>query len=160
MKSMPSQALYQQVLPNWKKYDNAPIKTLLHLKDVVHHGWPEYPNECPQDLREFWNFREDLSVENGVVLKRHCLVIPTRLRPQMLQIIHQGHMGMEKCLLKAKESIFWPGILRDIKELTANCAYNSPNRSQKKRYVPTVCPVFRGRSLVAICLTTKVHNTF
>ena len=25
---------------------------LAHLKDVVHHGWPEYPNECPQDLRE------------------------------------------------------------------------------------------------------------
>ena len=33
---------------------------LAHLKDVVHHGWPEYPNECPQDLREFWNFREEL----------------------------------------------------------------------------------------------------
>ena len=95
---------------------------LAHLKDVVHHGWPEYPNECPQDLREFWNFREDLSVENGLILKRHCLVIPSRLHPQMLQIIHQGHMGTEKCLLKAKESLFWPSISRDIKELTANCA--------------------------------------
>ena len=46
-------------------------------------------------------------------------MIPSRLRPQMLQIIHQGHMGTEKCLLKAKESLFWPGISRDIKELTA-----------------------------------------
>ena len=42
---------------------------LSHFKDVVHHGWPEYPNECPQDLKEFWNFREDLSVENGLILK-------------------------------------------------------------------------------------------
>ena len=54
---------------------------LAHLKDVVHHGWPEYPNECPQDIREFWNFREDLSVENGLILKRHHLVIPSKLRP-------------------------------------------------------------------------------
>ena len=31
--------------------------------DVIHQGWPEYPNEWPPDLKEFWNFREDLSVE-------------------------------------------------------------------------------------------------
>ena len=28
LKSTPLQAFYQQVLPNWKKYDNAPINTL------------------------------------------------------------------------------------------------------------------------------------
>ena len=94
---------------------------LSHLKDVVHHGWPEYPNECPQDLKEFWNFREDLSVENGLILKGHKLVIPSKLRPQMLQIVHQGHMGTEKCLLRARDSPFWPGISRDIKQMTENC---------------------------------------
>ena len=36
---------------------------LSHLMDVIHQGWPEYPNEWPPDLKEFWNFREDLSVE-------------------------------------------------------------------------------------------------
>ena len=95
---------------------------LAHLKDVVHHGWPEYPNECPQDSREFWNFREDLSIEDGLILKGHRLVIPSKLRPHMLQIIHQGHLGTEKCLLKARDCLFWPGISRDIKEMTANCA--------------------------------------
>ena len=71
---------------------------LTYLKDVVHHGRPEHPNECHQDLREFWNFREDL--------KGHCLVIPCKLRPQMLQIIHPGHMGTENCFLKTQESFF------------------------------------------------------
>ena len=32
---------------------------LARLKDVMHHGWPEYPNECPQDIDDFWYFRED-----------------------------------------------------------------------------------------------------
>ena len=40
---------------------------LSHLKDVIHQGWPDYPNECPPDLKEFWNFREDLSVKNGLI---------------------------------------------------------------------------------------------
>ena len=24
---------------------------LIHLKDVIHQGWPEYPNACPPDLK-------------------------------------------------------------------------------------------------------------
>lgn len=77
---------------------------LAHLKDVVYHGWPEHPTECPQDLKEYWNLREDLSVENGLILKGHRLVIPSSLRPQMLQRIHQGHLGADTCLLKAKKA--------------------------------------------------------
>ena len=96
--------------------------TLDHLKEVIHHGWPEYPSQCPFDLKGFWNFREDLSVENGLVLKQYRLVIPSKLRPQMLQIVHQGHMGMEKCLLKAKDCLFWPGISNDIKKMTTTCS--------------------------------------
>ena len=37
-----------------------------HPEDVIHQGWPEYPNECPSVLKEFWNFREELNVENGL----------------------------------------------------------------------------------------------
>ena len=95
---------------------------LSHLKDMVYHGWPEYIGECPPDLKEFWNFREDLSIESGLILKGHRLLIPSELRPQILAIIHQGHMGIEKCLLRAKECVFWPGISKDIKEMTQTCA--------------------------------------
>ena len=44
----------------------------------------EYPNECPANLKEFWNFREDLSVENGLFLKGRRLLIPSNLRTQIL----------------------------------------------------------------------------
>ena len=47
---------------------------LSHLKDVIHQGWPEYPNKCPTNLKEFWNFREDLSVENGLILIRDIIL--------------------------------------------------------------------------------------
>ena len=45
------------------KYDTKQARTASHLKDVIPQGWPEYPNECPSGLKEFWNFREDLCVE-------------------------------------------------------------------------------------------------
>ena len=36
---------------------------LSHLKDVIHQGWPKYPDECPPDLKKFWNYSKELSVE-------------------------------------------------------------------------------------------------
>ncbi|XP_046573508.1 uncharacterized protein K02A2.6-like [Haliotis rubra] len=47
--------------------------------------------------------------------------MPSTLRGQILKLIHQGHLGTEKCLLKAKDSVFWPKISSDIKELTDTC---------------------------------------
>ena len=52
-------------LPNYTSQDIV----LSHLKNVIHQGWPEYPGECPVNLREFWNFREDLIIENGHIFK-------------------------------------------------------------------------------------------
>ena len=95
---------------------------LCHLKEVVYHGWPELFQDYPYDLKDFWNYRKNLSVENGLVLKGHRLIVPESLRAQMLSLVHQGNMGTEKCLLRAKDCMFWPGISKDIKELISNCS--------------------------------------
>ena len=61
----------------------------------IYQAWPEYPNECPPDL----------SVENGLILKGHRLLIPSDLRNQIRQIIHRGHLGAEKGQLKDRDCI-------------------------------------------------------
>ena len=33
---------------------------------------------------------------------------------EMLDLSHEGHQGIEKCLLCSRESLFWPGISNDI----------------------------------------------
>ena len=72
--------------------------------------------------KEFWNFREDLSVKKkGFILKGHRPLTLSDLHTQMLQIILQGHLGVEKCQLKARDCIFWLRISKDIMNMTANC---------------------------------------
>ena len=75
----------------------------------------------PQELHPYWNFREDLSVKDGLVTKDSRLLILSTLHWKVLEQIHDGHLGMEKCLLKAKESVFWPGISDDIQEAVEKC---------------------------------------
>ena len=42
----------------------------------------------PSDIHTFWNYREDLSMENGLVTKGARLVIPSTLRSKVLEQIH------------------------------------------------------------------------
>ena len=75
----------------------------------------------PQELHTFWNYREDLSMENGLITKGARLLIPSTLRKKVLEQIHDGHLGIEKCMLKARDSVFWPGISNDIHETVEKC---------------------------------------
>ena len=39
----------------------------------------------------------------------------------MLQYIHEGHQGKEHCLLRAKNTVFWPKITYDVQQLIEKC---------------------------------------
>ena len=90
--------------------------TLTLLRHYIHMGWPNDHRMLPQELHTFWNYREDLSMENGLITKGARLLIPSTLRKKVLEQIHDGHLGIEKCMLKARDSVFWPGISNDIHE--------------------------------------------
>ena len=42
------------------------------------------------------NYREELSVEDGLMFKAHRLVIPTSLRAEYLKDLHAGYLAGEK----------------------------------------------------------------
>jgi hypothetical protein len=44
---------------------------------------------------EYWNFREDISVENGILFKCDRIIILDSLRNDILKTIHQGHPRIE-----------------------------------------------------------------
>ena len=60
-------------------------------------------------------------MENGLITKGVRLVIPSTLRSKVLEQIQEGHLGIEKCMLKVRDSVFWPGIPNDIIETVEKC---------------------------------------
>ena len=83
--------------------DTSKDPTLTLLKHYIHMGWPVDHRMLPQELHIFWNYREDLSMENGLITKGARLLIPSTLRRKVLEQIHDGHLGIEKCMLKARD---------------------------------------------------------
>ena len=49
-------------------------------------------------------------------------MIPKNMRPEKLKIIHAGHMRIDKCKRRAKDFIFWPGMLSQIEDVVSNCS--------------------------------------
>ena len=43
------------------------------------------------------------------------------MRPEMLQYVHEGHQGKERCLLRARNTVFWPKMTYDIQQLIEKC---------------------------------------
>ena len=43
--------------------------TLALLKHTVQHGWPQIITEFPPQLHPYWTFREEISIEDGILLK-------------------------------------------------------------------------------------------
>ena len=72
-------------------------------------------------MQHYWNYREELAVEDGLIFKAHRLVIPTSLRAEYLKDLHAGHLGEEKTLLRARETVFWPGISDDVRNAVKLC---------------------------------------
>ena len=62
-------------------------------------------------------------MENGLVTKGARLVIPSTLRSKVLEQIHEGHLGIEKCMFKVRDSVFWPGISMRSERLWRNVEF-------------------------------------
>ena len=72
--------------------------TLALLKHTVQHGWPQTITELPPELCSHWTFREEISIEDGILLKGERIIIPAVDQPYILQQLHHGHLGLQKCL--------------------------------------------------------------
>lgn len=68
------------------------------------------------------NFRDELSVVDGLLLKGMRLVIPVSMRGEMLAAVHTGHLGAEKQKRMARECMYWPNMNRDIDNMVQSCA--------------------------------------
>ena len=91
------------------------------LAHYVIHGWPPTKEHLPQQLQAFWQFREELSVADGILLKASRAIVSFPLQPSILSKIHQSHRGPEYCIRFARDAVFWPSMSKDIEEFCHTC---------------------------------------
>ena len=66
------------------------------LSKIIHGGWHEHIKDLPVDVRTYWSFRDELSMQNGIILKGNQVIIPDQLRHNILEQLYASHQGVEK----------------------------------------------------------------
>lgn len=91
------------------------------LMSYIQNGWPDRRNMCVEPLKPYWAVKDDLTTHEGLVLRNNQIVIPVSMRKQVLDIIHAGHLGVSKCVERAKSAVYWPGYHSQINDLVVGC---------------------------------------
>ena len=60
----------------------------------------KYANQ--DDFKAYWHRRHELTVHDGCVMWGHRVAIPSKARPKMLEVLHEGHPGISKAKALAR----------------------------------------------------------
>lgn len=62
--------------------------SLQALSNIIRHGWPERLSRVPNAVKQFFPFRDELCVEDGIIMKGTRAVIPQTLHKEYLMLLH------------------------------------------------------------------------
>ena len=116
-------------------------RDLQGLIATITGGFHETLDELPQFTARYWRHRADLNVVDGVVMLGDRIVVPPRLRQEVLRHLHGAHHGVSQMTARASSSIYWPGMLSDIQETRDRCQTCdriAPSQRQPHPVPPTV----------------------
>ena len=91
------------------------------LIDQISSGWPTSPADLPPELRPYATFADELIVSGNLVYKGNRVVIPRGAQDEILSRLHASHIGINGCIRRARESVYFPGITAAIKDLVSKC---------------------------------------
>ena len=121
----------------WEATERDPSLKL--LAKTVHEGWPNVIKDCPRSIQSYWYFRDEIAYEDGILYKGTRLIIPKSERASTLKVLHMGHYAIDKMSLRARETVYWPGISEDIRHAHITIAKSVPSLqevSKEKHFSP------------------------
>ena len=103
------------------------------LTAVIYQGWLEQKEALPNIVTPYFNIRDEMSIQDGLVFRGERVVVPQTMSGKMLKKIHNSHLGVNGRLNRARECLYWPGMSSDIKNHVSTCeACREYERSQPK----------------------------
>ena len=96
---------------------------------------------------------------NNILLHGSRIVVPLSLQEQTLKKVHEGHLGVQKCLLRARVSVWWPGITTRIKNLIYQCRKCVEHSTQPREpLIPSQLPTYPWQKVGADLFELKGAN--
>ncbi|KAF2893713.1 hypothetical protein ILUMI_12461 [Ignelater luminosus] len=109
------------------------------LKNYIRNGWPKSINKLTTNFKPYYKLRSEITIgANDLIYMNQRIIIPLSWRSKILQDVHTGHLGITKCIQRAKNSVYWPNINLQIENLIKKCLICNKysNSNQKEPMIP------------------------
>ena len=115
---------------------------MIVLRNMICDGWPTSFKKVPIMLRSYWTFRDELTFEDGLLFKGQRIIISTTFQRDVLSRLHASHQGVENTKLRARSSVFWVNLNKDIDEMsrTRDVCQEFQRRQPRESLIPSDIP--------------------
>ena len=96
-------------------------ESMQKLISILRDSWPDNKNEVPSELKPYFDMRDTLSHQDGVILKGERIMIPKTLRDITKKRLHSAHLGYDSMMGRARDTIFWPPMSHEIRQVAEKC---------------------------------------
>ncbi len=124
----------------------------LRLLSLINEGFPTNSRSLDPFIHQFWKIRDNLVVDDGLILFGHPLVIPMAARTDVRQKLHAAQQGINSTKRRACQTVYWPGINNHIQSDCESSVPASGGQSTAGTYEirSTSIPHFRDGGATAI----------
>ena len=131
------------------------------LAEVIATGWLSDKRLLPDSLKPFFDYRDELTAQDELILRGQRIVIPLTMRSEMKQKSQVSHLGINSCLRRERTDILarhvcWnTAICTSLRHLCNICRSSTSrafhnHRSTKKTLATSCCRHFlMGRKWIS-----------
>lgn len=101
------------------RYETRKDSCLGTVFNYIRYGFPKYTEN--DLLKPYFIRKNELSIEQGIIMWGYRIVIPFGLRGQLLEELHSNHEGITKMKANARSYFWWPSLDAEIEQKVNGC---------------------------------------
>ena len=105
--------------------------TISRVRWYCQNGWPG-KHEVEPLVKPYWEARCSLTLCDDLLLFDNRIVVPLALQKETIDKIHEGHQGIERCRMRAKSAVWWPGMSKQLMQRVQQCPVCISNSSVRQ----------------------------
>ena len=146
----------------WRRVNEAAAvdEECVALVRIIVDGFPEEKTSLPPLLQKYWGMKEEMYVIENVPFKGRKMLVPSTLRPQVLEGLHAANQGVTGMLANARDRFFWPGLdasVRNMRLQCRQCNEQAPSQSDETP-ISTPSPEVPFQQVVADLFSLEGHT--
>ena len=111
-------------------------KTDPNLSKVLQYTREGWPSTVPDELKPFKQRADEITTEGDCLLWGIRVIIPQKLRGDILKELHQNHPGVTRMKALARSYLWWPKLDKHLEDMVKSCT-----SCQSVKEAPPVAPL-------------------